>query len=337
MFKLLGLQDDQVIAQIIHMQAQADLDSLEDHKRWYEQWKFPPKYFQKARDAFDKYLKTKTGQEEHLWKVEDRTEEAELEVWGSRMRDGIAENVIQNASDSLRQWFATHRVPSKYWDKIRKMGDDFFTQRIEEATESDKQALRDNKKNLQKLQSKRKDIAKQYAKSDSRNDWWKALDQLQAEIDRLVAAGATITATDRDQALEELKQELDHIAPIKYTGRAEQMMQYQHLASRAGKTDEQIANDLAVLRAALERDIRADPMLMDIPHYRNNIHQAIEGTIQALRPDAANWPIMEFGGTGTELDPLHINREPTQDEMTDYLARGITYVSVFGRVLKINP
>jgi len=64
MFKLLGLQDDQVIAQIIHMQAQADLDSLEDHKRWYEQWRFPPKYFKEARDVFAKHLTDKESEVE---------------------------------------------------------------------------------------------------------------------------------------------------------------------------------------------------------------------------------------------------------------------------------
>ena len=111
----------------------------------------------------------------------------------------------------------------------------------------------------------------------------------------------------------------------------------QKLARKEGKTVEEIANDRAILRATLERDMRSDPELMNIPFYRKSIHKAIEGTIQALQPDALDWPIMEMDGAGTEKDPMYINRVPTNDEIDAFLERGITHVIVNGRLMRMNP
>ena len=228
-------------------------------------------------------------------------------------------------------------VPAIYWDGVTDTMDKFFTQRSEERTIDDSQRARDDDRAVRDLTAERAIIGARYSKSTKESDWWKAIDELQTKIDNLTLAGANISPTDRDQALDELKLELDHIAPVEWVTKIKTQMQYQKLASREGKTNEQIANDRAILRATLERDYRSDPILKNIPFYRDKIHKAIEGTIQALQPDALDWPIMEMDGAGTKDDPMYINRLPTNDEIDAFIKRGITYVVFGGKLMRLNP
>jgi len=78
-------------------------------------------------------------------------------------------------------------------------------------------------------------------------------------------------------------------------------------------------------------------MLMKHAFYRESIHQAIEGTIQALQPDALDWPIMRFQGAGTEEDPMYVNRAPMDNEIDDFLEDGITHIIVAGKLYVMTP
>ena len=254
-----------------------------------------------------------------------------------RATSATKDGTVGNASDSLKAWLVKNSVPAIYWDGVTDTMDKFFTQRGEEKTLDDSQRTRDDKKAVRDLTAERAVIGAAYKKSTSEDDWWKAVNKLQAKIDSLTAAGANISPSDRDQALDDLKLELQHIVPDEWVTKIKTQMQYQKLASKEGKTNEEIANDSAILRATLERDMRSNPELMNIPFYRKSIHQAIEGTIQALQPDALDWPIMEFEGAGTEKDPMYINRMPTSKEIDAFLERRISYVVVGGKLIRLNP
>jgi hypothetical protein len=333
----MGLQDDEIVSKIIHMANNADLESMDDYDRWYNQWGFDRKYYKEASAAFEKYITGRAAESTRLEKIEDRFRADELAQWKMRATNATKDGTVGNASDSLKAWLVKNSVPAIYWDGVTETMDKFFTQRGEEKTIDDAQRARDDKRAVRDLTAERAIIGAEYKKSISEDDWWKAVNKLQAKIDSLTAAGANISPSDRDQALDDLKSELQHIVPDEWVTRIKTQFQYQKLASREGKTNEQIANDRAILRATLERDIRSDPILKDIPFYRDKIHKAIEGTIQALQPDALDWPIMEFEGAGTEKDPMYINRVPTNDEIDAFLARGITHVIVNGRLMRMNP
>ena len=334
---VMGLQDDEIVSKIIHMANNADLESMDDYDRWYNQWGFDRKYYKEASAAFEKYITGRAAESTRLEKIEDRFRADELAQWKMRATNATKDGTVGNASDSLKAWLVKNSVPAIYWDGVTDTMDKFFTQRGEEKTIDDAQRARDDKRAVRDLTAERAIIGAEYKKSISEDDWWKAVNKLQAKIDSLTAAGANISPSDRDQALDDLKSELQHIVPDEWVTRIKTQFQYQKLASREGKTNEQIANDRAILRATLERDIRSDPILKDIPFYRDKIHKAIEGTIQALQPDALDWPIMEFEGAGTEKDPMYINRVPTNDEIDAFLARGITHVIVNGRLMRMNP
>jgi hypothetical protein len=334
---VMGLQDDEIVSKIIHMANNAGLESMEDYDQWYNQWGFDRKYYKEASEAFEKYIKGRAGEATRLEKEEELLRAEELAQWKMRATNATKDGTIANASDSLKAWLVSNSVPAIHWDGVTETMDKFFTQRAEEKKLDDAQRVRDDKRAVRDLTAARAIIGARYSKSTNEGDWWKAIDELQAEIDSLTEAGANISPTDRDQALDELKLELDHIAPVEWVTKIKTQMQYQKLASREGKTNEQIASDRAILRATLERDYRSDPILKDIPFYRDKIHKAIEGTIQALQPDALDWPIMEMDGAGTEKDPMYINRVPTNDEIDAFLERGITHVIVSGRLMRMNP
>jgi len=334
---VMGLQDDEIVSKIIHMANNADLESMDDFDPWYNQWGFDRKYYKEVSAAFEKYLTGRASEATRLEKAEDRFRAEELAQWKMRATNATKDGTVGNASDSLKAWLVKNSVPAIYWDGVTDTMDKFFTQRGEEKTIDDSQRARDDKAAVRDLTAERAIIGARYKNSTKEAHWWKAIDELQAKIDSLTLAGANISPTDRDQALDELKTELDHIAPHEWQPKIEYQMDLQKLARKEGKTVEEIANDRAILRATLERDMRSDPELMNIPFYRKGIHKAIEGTIQALQPDALDWPIMEMDGAGTEKDPMYINRVPTNDEIDAFLERGITHVIVNGRLMRMNP
>ena len=334
---VMGLQEDEIVSKIIHMANNAGLESMEDYDQWYNQWGFDRKYYKQASEAFEKYIKGRAAEADRLEKIEDRFRADELAQWKMRATNATKDGTVGNASDSLKVWLVKNSVPAIYWDGVTDTMDKFFTQRGEEKTIDDAQRARDDDRAVRDLTAERAIIGARYSKSTKESDWWKAIDELQTKIDNLTLAGANISPTDRDQALDELKLELDHIAPVEWVTKIKTQMQYQKLASREGKTNEQIANDRAILRATLERDYRSDPILKNIPFYRDKIHKAIEGTIQALQPDALDWPIMEMDGAGTKDDPMYINRLPTNDEIDAFIKRGITYVVFGGKLMRLNP
>ena len=334
---VMGLQEDEIVSKIIHMANNAGLESMEDYDQWYNQWGFDRKYYKQASEAFEKYIKGRAGEATRLEKEEDRFRADELAQWKMRATSATKDGTVGNASDSLKAWLVKNSVPAIYWDGVTDTMDKFFTQRGEEKTLDDSQRTRDDKKAVRDLTAERAVIGAAYKKSTSEDDWWKAVNKLQAKIDSLTAAGANISPSDRDQALDDLKLELQHIVPDEWVTKIKTQMQYQKLASKEGKTNEEIANDRAILRATFERDMRSNPELMNIPFYRKSIHQAIEGTIQALQPDALDWPIMEFEGAGTEKDPMYINRMPTSKEIDAFLERRISYVVVGGKLIRLNP
>jgi hypothetical protein len=334
---VMGLQDDEIVSKIIHMANNADLESMEDYDQWYNQWGFDRKYYKEVSAAFEKYITGRASEATRLEKIEDRFRADELAQWKMRATNATKDGSIGNASDSLKAWLVKKSVPAIYWDGVTDTMDKFFTQRSEEKTIDDSQRARDDDRAVRDLTAERAIIGARYSKSTKESDWWKAIDELQIKIDTLTSAGANISPTDRDQALDELKQELDHIAPVEWVTKIKTQMQYQKLASREGKTNKQIANDRAILRATLEREIRSDPLLMKHAFYRDSIHQAIEGTIQALQPDALDWPIMRFQGGGTKEDPMYVNRAPMDNEIDDFLEDGITHIIVGGKLYVMTP
>ena len=54
---VMGLQDDEIVSKIIHMANNADLESMDDYDRWYNQWGFDRKYYKEASEVFEKYIK----------------------------------------------------------------------------------------------------------------------------------------------------------------------------------------------------------------------------------------------------------------------------------------
>jgi len=334
---VMGLQDDEIVSKIIHMANNADLESMDDFDPWYNQWGFDRKYYKEVSAAFEKYLTGRASEATRLEKEEELLRAEELAQWKMRATKATKDGIVGNASDSLKAWLVKNSVPAIYWDGVTDTMDKFFTQRGEEKTLDDSQRTRDDKKAVRDLTAERAVIGAAYKKSTNEDDWWKAVNRLQVKIDSLTAAGANISPTDRDQALDELKLELDHIAPVEWVTKIKTQMQYQKLASREGKTNKQIANDRAILRATLEREMRSDVMLMKHAFYRDSIHQAIEGTIQALQPDALDWPIMRFDGAGTKEDPMYVNRAPMDNEIDDFLRDGITHIIVGGKLYVMTP
>jgi len=345
---MMGLKDKEVLNRIIDMQSQAGLETDAEYRKWYSDWGFDPRFFDDSRTAWNAQKRSQEQTVKHDIEVGKEEERQIQAIVNGQVRQAITDGEITGV-DTLRQYFVDNNIHKMFWDKAFTMADNYFTQRGEESALilKDKKGVIALKKAevdlakekgtlVAKLDIERKKIVKKYFDTKDLNNWMKAQNELQEEIDKLAKDGV-ITATDRDQAFQELERELDHLKPIAWVSEIKRVEQYKKLADPRNKTEAEFAHNLSVLRAVLTEDFSKDPFLIQEPWFLEKISTVVEGMIQALMPGSGSIDLLEIHGAGTIEDPMILNRDPTPEEVTALIKRGIYYVNTITRLTQGLP
>ena len=123
---VMGLQDDEIVSRIIHMANNAELESMDDYDRWYNQWGFDRKYYKAASEAFEKYIKGREAEAEAGRKADKH------EIWERKQGDSpYVDSVKQIILGQLKKGQIQYDEAP---EKLRRMlGEGFIEQKDAEA------------------------------------------------------------------------------------------------------------------------------------------------------------------------------------------------------------
>lgn len=111
--KMMGVQDADILARIIHMQSQAGLDNEEDQAVWYESQNLDPVFFEPARDAFRKTLGEGRKVTEHQRGVRTDLEAQMQKLVNAQLQAAVYDGEIENVN-YLDPWLDRKEIPSQF-------------------------------------------------------------------------------------------------------------------------------------------------------------------------------------------------------------------------------
>ena len=111
--KMMGVQDADILARIIHMQSQAGLDNEEDQAVWYESQNLDPVFFEAARDAFRKTLGEGRKVTKHGIEVRTDLEKQMQAMVNAQLQAAYLGGDIKNVN-YLNDWLDEKEIPSQF-------------------------------------------------------------------------------------------------------------------------------------------------------------------------------------------------------------------------------
>jgi|18_taG_2_1085343.scaffolds.fasta_scaffold00569_8 hypothetical protein len=120
--KMMGVQDEDILARIIHMQSQAGLKDEAAHSKWYDENNFDPFFFKDSRDAF----RATRGEEREIGKYQIQLMGEEDKLIGAKVRDRVQRAYYDGEFDNINDltaWLDDYSVPSRF----RKLAREEYT------------------------------------------------------------------------------------------------------------------------------------------------------------------------------------------------------------------
>ena len=111
--KMMGVQDADILARIIHMQSQAGLETEEDQAVWYETQGLDPVFFEAARDAFRKTLGEGRKVTKHGIEVRTDLEKQMQAMVNAQLQAAYLGGDIKNVN-YLNDWLDEKEIPSQF-------------------------------------------------------------------------------------------------------------------------------------------------------------------------------------------------------------------------------